>query len=185
MPIGPGNPHQSTLPFLPTNPTALLPMSSVTFFESSDCENTQQFWEGASSGPATQSPRRERHPSTRLVFTRLDTLTPTGPACKGIPQTHRPQRCAPINNNSTRKDITVWNHQKHSHRRDSEDIAFGLLLTQTDILLQMPSNHTLAVMPSHWGQGPKYPPGTCWIHWEYRQQVTPMCPVGIGCHECR
>ena len=30
----------------------------------------------------------------------------------------------------------------------------------------------------HWGQGPKYPPGTCWIHWEYRQQVTPMCPVG-------
>jgi len=32
----------------------------------------------------------------------------------------------------------------------------------------------------HWGQGPKYPPGTCWIHWEYRQQVTPMCPVGIG-----
>jgi len=31
---------------------------------------------------------------------------------------------------------------------------------------------------SHWGQGPKYPPGTCWIHWEYRQQVTPMCPVG-------
>jgi len=21
---------------------------------------------------------------------------------------------------------------------------------------------------SHWGQGPKYPPGTCWIHWEYR-----------------
>jgi len=32
----------------------------------------------------------------------------------------------------------------------------------------------------HWGQGPKYPPATCWIHWEYRQQVTPMCPVGIG-----
>jgi len=31
---------------------------------------------------------------------------------------------------------------------------------------------------THWGQGPKYPPGTCWIHWEYRQQVTPMCPVG-------
>jgi len=31
---------------------------------------------------------------------------------------------------------------------------------------------------SHWGQGPKYPPATCWIHWEYRQQVTPMCPVG-------
>jgi len=30
------------------NPTTLLPMSSVTFFESSDCENTQQFWEGAS-----------------------------------------------------------------------------------------------------------------------------------------
>ena len=30
----------------------------------------------------------------------------------------------------------------------------------------------------HWGQGPKYPPGTCWIHWEYRQRVTPMCPVG-------
>jgi len=34
---------------------------------------------------------------------------------------------------------------------------------------------------THWGQGPKYPPGTCWIHWEYRQQVTPMCPVGIDC----
>jgi len=33
----------------------------------------------------------------------------------------------------------------------------------------------------HWGQGPKYPPDTCWIHWEYRQQVTPMCPVGIDC----
>jgi len=35
----------------------------------------------------------------------------------------------------------------------------------------------------HWGQGPKYPPGTCWIHWEYRQQVTPMCPVGIVSRE--
>jgi len=34
------------------------------------------------------------------------------------------------------------------------------------------------VPSSHWGQGPKYPPGICWIHWEYRQQVTPMCPVG-------
>jgi len=33
-------------------------------------------------------------------------------------------------------------------------------------------------MNRHWGQGPKYTPGTCWIHWEYRQQVTPMCPVG-------
>jgi len=33
-------------------------------------------------------------------------------------------------------------------------------------------------MDIHWGQGPKYPPDTCWIHWEYRQQVTPMCPVG-------
>ena len=105
MPIGPGNPHQSALPFLTTNPTTLLPMSSVTFFESSDCKNTQRFWEGVSSGPATQSPKR--HPSTCPVFARLDTPTPT-----------------------------------------------------------------------HWGQGPKYPPGTCWIHWEYRQQVTPMCPVG-------
>jgi len=40
----------------------------------------------------------------------------------------------------------------------------------------------LGAKPSirHWGQGPKYPPGTCWIHWEYRQQVTPMCPVGVG-----
>jgi len=121
-------------------------MSSATFFESSDCENTQQFWEGASSGPATQSPRRERHPSTRPVFARLDTPTPTGPACRGIPQTRRPQRRAPINNNSTRKDITIWNHQKHTHRRDSEDIAFGLLVTQTDILLQMPSNRTLVAM---------------------------------------
>ena len=142
MPIGLGNPHQSALPFLPTNPTALLPMSSVTFFESSDCENTQQFWEGASSGPATQSPRRECHPSTCTVFARLDTPTPTGPTCKGIPQTCCPQHHAPINNNSTRKDITVWNHQKHSHRCNSGDITFGLLLTQTDILLQMPSNHT-------------------------------------------
>jgi len=148
MPIGPGNPHQSALPFLTTNPTTLLPMSSITFFESSNCENTQQFWEGTSSGPATQSPMRECHPSTRLVFARLDTPTPTGPACGGIPQTHRPQRRAPINNNSTRKDITIWNHQKHTHRCDSEDITFGLLVTQTDILLQMPSNHALVAMPS-------------------------------------
>jgi len=135
MPIGLGNPHQSALPFLTTNPTTLLPMSSVTFFESSDCENTLQFWEGGSSGLATQSPRRERHPSTHPVFARLDTPTPTGPTCKGIPQTRRPQHHAPINNNSTCKDITIWNHQKHTHRRDSEDIVFGLLVTQTDILL--------------------------------------------------
>ena len=150
MPIGPGNPHQSALPFLTTIPTTLLlPMSSSTFFDNaSDKENTQQFWEGTSSGLATQSSKRERHPSTCLVFTRLDTLTPTGPACKGVPQTHRPQHCAPINNNSTRKDITIWNHQKHTHRCDSEDIAFGLLLTQTDILLQMPSNPTLIAMLS-------------------------------------
>ena len=103
MPIGPGNPHQSTLPFLTTSPTTLLPMSSSTFFNNtSDGENTQQFWEGAPSGLATQSPRRERHPSTHPVFSRLDIPTPTGPACKGIPQTCRPQCCAPINNNSTR-----------------------------------------------------------------------------------
>ena len=147
MPIGLGNPHQSALPFLTTSPTTLLPMSSVTF-ESSDCENTQQFWEGASSSPATQSRMRECHPSTRLVFARLDTPTTTGPACKGIPQTRRPQRRAPINNNSSRKDIMIWNHQKHTHRHDSEDIVFGLLVTQTDILLQMPSSHTLVVMSS-------------------------------------
>jgi len=122
-------------------------MSSVTFFESSDCENSLQFWEGASSGQATQSPRRERHPSTRPVFARLDTPTPTGPACSGVAQTRCPQRRAPINHNSTHKDITIWNHQKHTHRRDSEDIAFGLLVNQTDILLQMPSNRTLVAMP--------------------------------------
>jgi len=29
----------------------------------------------------------------------------------------------------------------------------------------------------HWGQGPKYPLGTLWKHWEHRQHVTPMCPV--------
>ena len=40
-----------------------------------------------------------------------------------------------MNNLRGRKDVTVWNHQKHKHRRDSEDIVFGLLLTQTDILL--------------------------------------------------
>jgi len=150
MPIGLGNPHQSALPFLPTNPTALLlPMSSSTFFDNvSDEENTQQFWEGASSGPAAQSSRREHHPSTHPVFARLDTPTPTGPTCKGVPQTHHPQYRAPINNNSTRKDITIWNHQKHTHRHNSEDIVFGLLLTQTDILLQMPSSHTLVMMPS-------------------------------------
>ena len=146
MPIGPGNPHQSASPLLTTNPTTLPQMSSVTFFESSDCENSLQFWEGASSGPATQYPRRERHPSTRPVFAGLDTPTPTGPACSGVPQTRRPQRCAPINHNSTRKDITIWNHQKPTHRRDSEDIAFGFLMTQTDILLQMPSNRTLVAM---------------------------------------
>jgi len=46
----------------------------------------------------------------------------------------------------------------------------------------VPSDSDFSLVPScsHWGQGPKYPPGTCWIHWEYRQQVTPMCPVGIG-----
>jgi len=150
MPIGLGNPHQSSLPFLPTNPTALLlPMSSLTFFNNaSNEENTQQFWEGVSSGLATWSPRRECHPSTRPVFSRLDTPTPTGPACKCVPQTCHPQHHAPIHNNSTHKDITIWNHQKHTHRRNSEDIMFGLLLTQTDILLQMPSNHTLVVMPS-------------------------------------
>jgi len=150
MPIGLGNPHQSALPFLPTNPTTLLlPMSSSTFFNNaSDGENTQQFWEGTSLDLATQSPRREHHPSTRPVFARLDTPTPTGPACKGVPQTCCPQCCAPINNNSTHKDITIWNHQKHTHRHDSEDIAFGLLLTQTDILLHMPSSHTLVVMLS-------------------------------------
>jgi len=148
MPIGPGNPHQSASPLLTTTPTTLPQMSSVTFFKSSDYENSLQFWEGASSGPATQSPRRERHPSTRPVFARQDTPTPTGPACSGVPQTRRPQRHAPINHNSTRKDITIWNHQKHTHRHDSEDIAFGLLVTQTDILLQMPSNRILVAMPS-------------------------------------
>jgi len=148
MPIGPGNPHQSASPLLTTSPTTLPQMSSATFFESSDCENSLQFWEGASSGPATQSPRRERHPSTCPVFARLDTPTLTGPACSGVPQTRRPQHRAPINHNSTRKDITIWNHQKHTHRRDSEDIAFGLLVTQTDILLQMPSNRILVTMPS-------------------------------------
>jgi len=148
MPIGLGNPHQSTLPLLTTSPTTLLQMSSVTFFESSDCENTLQFWEGASSSPATQSPRRERHPSTRPVFARLDTPTPTGPACSSVPQPRRPQRHAPINHNSIRKDITIWNHQKHTHRHDSEDITFGLLVTQTDILLQTLSNRTLVVMQS-------------------------------------
>ena len=30
----------------------------------------------------------------------------------------------------------------------------------------------------HWGQGPIYPVGTCWVHWEYRQCVTTMCPLG-------
>ena len=29
----------------------------------------------------------------------------------------------------------------------------------------------------HWGQGPKYPLGTWWKHWEHSQHVTPMCPV--------
>jgi len=137
MPIGPGNPHQSTLPSLTANPTTLLlSMSSSTYFDNaSDKENTQQYWMAESSGPSLQSPRRECHPSTRPVLARLDTPTPTGPACRGIPQTHRPQRRAPINNNSTQKDITIWNNQKHKHRRDSEDIVFGFLLTQTDILL--------------------------------------------------
>jgi len=40
--------------------------------------------------------------------------------------------------------------------------------------------HSTGILNTHWGQGPKYPPGTYWIHWEYRQQVTPMCPVGTG-----
>jgi len=92
-------------------------------------------------------------PTGHIGVTLLSVL-PMYPACawwvfwslspvSGVPQTHRPQRHAPINHNSTRKDITIWNHQKHTHRRDSEDIAFGLLMTQTDILLQMPSNRTL------------------------------------------
>jgi len=118
MPIGRCNPHQSTLPSHQSTPTTLFFMSSVTFFESSsDCENTMQFWEGVSSGPSLQSPRREHHPSTCPVLARLDTPTPTGPACKGIPQTHCPQRQAPMNNNSSRKDIVradLGGHLKYS-----------------------------------------------------------------------
>jgi len=29
----------------------------------------------------------------------------------------------------------------------------------------------------HWGQGPKYPLGTWWKHWEHSQHVTPICPA--------
>jgi len=29
----------------------------------------------------------------------------------------------------------------------------------------------------HWGQGLKYPAGTCWTHWEHRQHVSPIFPV--------
>ena len=117
MPIGPGNPHQSTLPLLTANPTTLLlPMSSSAYFDNaSNEENTQQYWMAKSSGPSLPSPRREHHPSTCPVLARLDTPTPTGPACRGIPQTRCPQRRAPINNNSTWKDITIWNNQKHKH----------------------------------------------------------------------
>jgi len=50
-------------------------------------------------------------------------------------------------------------------------IRQGILLARVDISQCRAGSR-------HWGQGPKYPPGTCWIHWEYRQQVTPMCPVG-------
>ena len=130
-------PINPLLPLLTTNPAALLLlMSSSTYFNNtSDEENSQQYWNAESSGPSLQSPRRERHPSTRLVLTRLDTLTPTGPTCRGIPQTRLPQRWAPINSNSTWKDVMVWNHQKHKHRCNSEDIVFGLSLIQTDILL--------------------------------------------------
>jgi len=137
MPIGPGNPHQSALPLLTTNPTTLLLlMSSSTYFNNtSDEENTQQFWMAESSGPSLQSPRWERHPSTCLVLARVDTPTPTGPTCRGNPQTRLPQCRALMNSLRGWKDVTVWNHQKHKHRRDSEDIVFGLLLTQTDILL--------------------------------------------------
>jgi len=49
-------------------------------------------------------------------------------------------------------------------------------LQPTTLLFPLHDFHD--TLTRHWGQGPKYPPGTCWIHWEYRQQVTPMCPVG-------
>ena len=158
MPIGQCNPHQSTLPSHQPTPTTLFFKSSMTFFKSSsNYENTTQFWEGVSSGPLLQSPRRERHPP---VLARLDTPTPTGPACRGIPQTRHPQCQAPINNNSSRKDIAIWNNHKHTHHCDSEDILFGLLLTQTDILLQMPSSPTLIIMPSTPGPGQVRQSGT-------------------------
>jgi len=112
MPIGQCNPHQSTLPSHQSTPTTLFFMSSMTFFESSsDCKNTKQFWEGASSAPSLQSPRREHYPSTCPVFARLDTPTPQGPACKGVPQTCCPQCQAPIN---VRADL--GGHLKYSQR---------------------------------------------------------------------
>jgi len=112
--------HSSPLPNKPNNTTPL--MSSSTFFKNN--ENTEQFWKGASSGLVLQSPGQECHPSTHLVFARLDTPTPTGPTCRGVPQTCCPQCCAPINNNSTQKDITIWNNQKHTHQHNSEDATF-------------------------------------------------------------
>ena len=128
VPIGPGNPHQFALPLLTTTQQhysqCLLSLSS----------SLPTVRTPSSSGRAHLPVRPLSLPggSVTLLLVRSSpgwtTPTPTGPACKGIPQTRRPQRRAPINNNSTRKDITIWNHQKHTHRCDSEDIAFGLFI---------------------------------------------------------
>ena len=76
MPIGQCNPYQSTLPLHQPTPSTAFLMSSMAFFESSsNCENTTQFWEGASSAPSLLSPRRESYPLTHPVLARLDTLS--------------------------------------------------------------------------------------------------------------
>ena len=89
------------------------------------------------------------------------------------------QRSPPLRDSSVEEDGRSTSHAHNS----STSLTFTELANQ----------YTPHVPPSpfdkgdpeagrwtHWGQGPKYPPGTYWIHWEYRKQVTPMCPVGIG-----
>ena len=42
----------------------------------------------------------------------------------------------------------------------------------------MASSELIFLFVYHWGQGVKYPVGTCWIHCDHSQQVITMCPVG-------
>ena len=56
---------------------------------------------------------------------------------------------------------------------------FWWLLLTTDFREKSLLHHYLPPPPprSHWGQGPKYPLGTWWKHWDHSQHVTQICPA--------